>query len=320
MRSVLLLLSALLLGAGGASATPEDLSNGVFIAHHAPNLQYSDPPPGGWCEALEQSEYAIDGCADQINRLDGAGDHLMWFIICAWDEDKEWCTTQMGIEGYNWDVWQFQSNGPCYPGYGTGIEIYTNNFPHGDPPGGPSGVTFTPADGNWGPANFEQVWWFEGYAYGHNYGTTLIPLDVDPSTGLGGWVNCESPPSEFAATEFGAMGVNTDGVYCCPMEEEYFACCFEDGTCMLMSEEICEIAGGFSLPEYDYCEPNPCVTHFVCCFNDGGCESDLDEVECLELGGEWYPTGAEGADCDPNPCPPVGTDRPSWGSIKAMYR
>jgi hypothetical protein len=270
------LLGTLLLGAGGARATPEDLSCGGFIAHHAPSLVYTtDTPAGGWGEALQNSEDAIHVCEDQLNRLDGGGDHMMWFIISAWDEDKVWCSTQMGIEGYDPDVWQFQTNGPVYPGGGSGLEIYTNNFPHGDPPGGPSGVICGPESGNWGPANFEPVWWFEGYAYGSGYGSTVVQLGVDPATAFGGWYNCESPPGEFAAACFGAMGVNTEGVYCCPMEEECLACCVGQDCSITTAEQ------------------------------------------CADLGGDWYP---DEDSCEPNPCPPDGTDDASWGLIKAMYR
>jgi hypothetical protein len=313
MKAPVVFLCALAFVVGSASATPEDLSNGVFIAHYAPAFIYTAPP----CEYLEWSEDAIDECADQNTRIDGPGDHLVWYIICAWDEDKEWCTTQVGIEGYDCSIWLFQSNGPCYAGDGTGLEIYTNDFPHGDPPGGPSGVILTPSEGNWGPANFEEVWWFEGYAYGAAYGTTVVQLGVDPSTGFAGWYNCESPPGEFPAEDFGAMGVNTDGVYCCPMGMEYFACCFEDGTCELMTEELCAGAGGEFHPEWDYCEPNECPQPIiVCCFDDGSCQ-EITEEECLAAGGVVF---WDLESCEPNECPPSGTDGASWGSIKAMYR
>jgi hypothetical protein len=277
----------------------------VFIAHYAPSLVWtSDTPAGGWGEALQSSADAIDECADQLNRLDGQADHLMWFIISAWDaEDKVWCSTQMGIEGYDPGVWLFQTNGPVYPGGGTGLEIYTNQFPHGDPPGGPSGVICGPEGGGWGPANFEPVWWFEGYAYGMDYGMTVVQLGVDPSTGFGGWFNCENPPGEFAAACFGAMGVNTDGVPCCPEPQmPEYACCFEDGRCEVYTEEECMEAGGEVYYDFMTCEPdNPCPQppEFACCFEDGSCVESTLEV-CELAGGVWYPDEY----CEPeNPCP-----------------
>ena len=85
-RQAIILSILLTLGLGvlvdTVSATPEDLSNGVYIAHYAPNLVYTtNPPEGGWGEALQNSEDAIHACEDQLNRLDGPGDHYMWFII-----------------------------------------------------------------------------------------------------------------------------------------------------------------------------------------------------------------------------------------------
>lgn len=359
MRKVLLALALLGLAAGSASATPENLSNGVFIAHYAPSLVYTtDTPAGGWGEALQTSEDAIDECGDQNLRIEGISDHQMWFIVSAWDEDKVWCSTQMGIVGYDPAAYLFQDNGPVYPGGGTGLEIYTNVFPHGDPVGGPSGVICGPEGGNWGPANFEPVWWFEGYAYAG--AATVVQLGVDPSTAFGGWFNCENPPGEFAAMEFGGMGVNTDGVPACPGVVEYLACCFPDGSCELLTEDACAAAGGF-LPGWDYCEPNDCPPpppEAVCCFEDGTCVVATEEI-CGMADGDWRPD--LGDSCEPNPCPqpraaccfevpdgacevltemdcleaggdwypewtcepnncPVATDAPSWGSIKAMYR
>jgi hypothetical protein len=259
MRSTLLAFVVLGLAAGVVGADENDLSNGVFIAHHAPSLEYTlDPPEGGWGEALQNSADAIDDCEDQLNRLDGPGDHMMWFIICAWTENKVWVTTQVGLQAYDPTVWAFQNNGPVYPGGGEGCEIYTNNFPHGNPIGGPSGMVFGPMGLCWGPTNFEPVWWFEGYAYANSYGSTLLQLDVDPSTEFGGWYNTFVPPDQYAPACFGAMGVNTDGVYCCPAGLEYFACCFPDGSCEVMAPEDCVEAGGLVYEDSDTCDPNPC--------------------------------------------------------------
>jgi hypothetical protein len=294
------------------------------------------------------------GCEDQVNRLDGPGDHMMWFIISAWDEDKHWCTTQVGIEGYDTVVWQFQNNGPVYPGGVSGLEIYTNNFPLGDPLGGPSGVAFAPAgcpgDNSYGPANFEPVWWFEGYAYGASYGAPVIQLGVDPSTAFGGWFNTLSPPGEFAATEFGAMGVNTDGVWVCPDIPTTGACCILSD-CSIMTEAGCAAAGGEYQGDGTDCDPNPCVVG-ACCLSgecivyteleceaaagvyqgdDTGCDPNpcpavcchgadcyvLTEVECGEMGGVWHP---EQPLCEPPDFCIVPVRETTWGSIKAIYR
>jgi hypothetical protein len=294
----------------------DDLSYGAFLAHYAPSLVFTtDTPDGGWGEALQDSEDAIDACEDQLNRIDGHGPHMMWFIISAWVEDRVWCATQVGIAGYDPATWAFHDNGPVYPGGGSGLEILTGNFPHGDPPGGPSGVILGPEGGEWGPANFEPIWWFEGYAY--DYGTTAIALDVDPSTGFGGWFNCENPPSEFPADCFGAMGVGTDGIYCCPESvPPERACCFEDGACLLLIEAECEAAGGTWYPWAQVCDPNPCVSMLrACCFPDRVCVL-MSEYACTTVGGVWY---EDVESCDPNPCPHCDylIDVPNGGEIWA---
>jgi hypothetical protein len=274
-------IAALLAASSVAFADSSDLAEGVFIAHYAPSLTYTtDTPEGGWGAALQSSADAIRSCEDQINRLDGPIDHAMWFIISAWGEEKIWCTTQVGLEGYDPGVWLFQDNGPVYPGGGSGLEIYTSAFPSGDPVGGPSGVILGPEDGNWGPTNFEPVWWFEGYAYGSGYGTTLLQLGEDPATQFGGWFTCENPPGEFAASAFGGMGVNRPGVYACPgsggdgwdegaeggededgsgAEDGGTGVCCIDTTCTVVSAEDCSDAGGIFSAMGFTCDPNPCA-------------------------------------------------------------
>jgi hypothetical protein len=292
-----------------AGAEPYDLSGGVFIAHYAPSLEYTgDTPEGGWDEALQSSEDAIYACEDQNNRIDGNGIEAMWFVVCAWAEDKEWCATQFGVTGYPAFRWVFMNSGPCYPGEGAGLEIYTNNFPHGDYPGGPSGVILGPEGGGGWSGTFVPVWYFNGHVYGSAdvpptpMGDGLISLGSDPSTGFGGWYNCEIPPLEVAAGCFGAIGLNEDGVYCCPPPLDIHACCFEDGTCEEMTELPCARAGGVWYPD-PTCDPNPCQqppTEEVCCFEDGSCQILLEE-DCVGLGGTWRP---DLPGCDPNPCPP----------------
>jgi hypothetical protein len=336
-----------------AHADQDDLGGGVFIAHYAPSLVYTtDTPAGGWGEALQGSADAIMGCGDQVNRLDGPGDHMMWFIISAWAEDKVWKTTQVGFQAYDPDIWTFQNNGPIYPDGATGIEIYTDDFPHGVPPGGNSGVVCGPSDVPWGPANFEPVWWFEGYAYGESYGTTLLQIDADPSTAFGGWYNTLVPPGQYTAACFGALGVNMDGVYCCPEGDVPTGACCILGECFVMTEADCAAEGGDYLGDGIGCDPNPCPPVGACCVSgycyiytvlqceaavgvylgDGtGCDPNpcpavcchgadchvLTEVECSEMGGVWHP---EQPDCVPPDFCIVPVRETTWGSIKAIYR
>ena len=256
----LYLTAAVLCVAGSAHGDPANLEGGVFITHHAPSLTYTtDTPEGGWGAVFHASPDSIRGCEDQNTRIDGPVDHAVWFIISAWDQSKDWCTTQVGIGTYDTNVWQFQDNGPLYPDGGSGLEIRTNNFPAPS-----SGVVFGPENWFWS-GNFEPVWWFEGYAYGASYGATVIPLAADPSTEFGGWFNCMNPPAEFGANVFGAMGVNQEGTYACQREESgpegdgLAACCLAE-VCQLMTEEDCEREGGEFLPGLTTCVANPCTT------------------------------------------------------------
>ena len=56
----------------------------------------------------------------------------------------------------------------------------------------------------------------------------------------------------------GAMGLLQDGTYTCPPAlNEPEACCFSDGTCELLRQYDCEIAGGEFYS--GACDPNPCA-------------------------------------------------------------
>jgi hypothetical protein len=77
------------------------------------------------------------------------------------------------------------------------------------------------------------------------------------------------------------------------------ACCFEDGFCEYIVEDLCQ--GYLFMPEDD-CEPNPCPQpEAVCCFENGDC-AIMTEDECAAAMGDWRPD--LGDSCDPNPCPP----------------
>jgi hypothetical protein len=86
------------------------------------------------------------------------------------------------------------------------------------------------------------------------------------------------------------------------------ACCFSDGTCLVLTEQDCVSesgpgrAGTWLGPDTD-CDPNPCPQpEGACCLPTGCCEYTSQAV-CDSLGGVWYPDYT----CDPSPCsPPPG--------------
>ena len=53
-------------------ADEDDLSNGVFIAHHPPGIQFTDPPPEGWCQHYLDN-FAIYSCDEQNPRITDRG-------------------------------------------------------------------------------------------------------------------------------------------------------------------------------------------------------------------------------------------------------
>jgi hypothetical protein len=92
-----------------------------------------------------------------------------------------------------------------------------------------------------------------------------------------------------------------DGTVCSPNPcPQPGACCFEDGSCQFVLEDLC--TGYLFIPDTP-CEPdNPCpppTAEGACCYPDGSCV-ELPAADCMEnyLG--------DGTVCDPNPCPQPG--------------
>ena len=91
----------------------------------------------------------------------------------------------------------------------------------------------------------------------------------------------------------------------CPLPA---ACCFALGTCRILIPTACEDAGGYSLPDQEACDPNPCPPaeeSRACCFTDQSCQI-LSAGDCVAAGGE---PRLPGIGCDPNPCPPQPAPR-----------
>lgn len=343
MKKVLLALALLGLGAGMACAQENDLSDGVFIAHHDPDIVYSVPLEG-WCQHYIDG-YKIETCEEQNPSIMTSGERI-WFLLSAWPSVKTWCGTEFGLGEYDQYCYIFTSYGPCTPG--GNLEIPTDYWP-----GPGEGTAIVTTDVAW-HGNWEPVYFFTGYSY---YGGCQIPFDVDPPTGFGGWGNCDVPPQPFDATCYPAMGILMPGETCCPPEPEPAVCCVGEECyvtlpveceamggvfhpewpdcgppnpceyerfvccvgedCYVTTEDECDGMGGMFHPEWADCgPPNPCeIPRFVCCV----CEecSIITEDECDGLGGEFHP---EWDTCDPNPCPASPAENTSWGTIKAIYR
>ncbi|MFC1572383.1 hypothetical protein ACFL6M_02180 [Candidatus Eisenbacteria bacterium] len=338
MKRVLLALALIGVAFGGANAQVTDLTGGVFIAHYVPEITNSEPPDG-WCGQYDVL-YAIADHSEQNNRIDTATyQWSAWYVLSGFCEDKQFCGCQFGVGQIPPYIWGFDtgSTQACWPPVAapSGLEL-----PSGGWPGAGEGTALTSTSGPW-DGNYLAVYLMTGYAYGYGY-SGIVPLDVNGQTGSGGWTNCEGVPVEFMPAAYGGMGINTDGTYvqpecggpppgaCCfpdgtclvipqmdcvdpgvwyggpcdpnPCPPPTGACCFEDGSCLEMIEGDCFAAGGILwLGPLTTCNPNPCPPPLgACCFEDGSCLV-LPEGDCFAAGGTlWIPFGV----CSPNPCPP----------------
>jgi hypothetical protein len=196
-----------LLGILPAAGDPTDLSGGVFIAHYVPAVQYTWDPPGDWCAAYEP--LAIGSCEEQRTRIDTIEPLLVtWYILAAWTEEKEFCVTEVGVGDYSLEVFYPLDWNPCFPP-GGGLEIPAGYFPHPM-----EGTAFIVLNQPWF-GNFVEVYRITGYAYS---GAGVVPLAVDPPTGFAGWANCLDLTTAYRAEQYGALGINTDGIAVCPAD------------------------------------------------------------------------------------------------------
>lgn len=277
-------------------AHESDLRGGVFIAHHASELQFSTvPPSGGWCAAYEP--YAIGDASEQINRIDFSEPEIpvCWFVLAAWNEEKEFCGSEFGLGVYEPYLFGFYDYHPCFPP-GGGLEI-----PHAQWPEPETGVALATTGTPWA-GNFVPLYFFGGYAYSGS-GPGRIPISVNtnysnPADYFVGFANCINPPEPYTAICLGALGINMEGLYCEPSTPVPVAVCCIISDCQILTEEECMSLGGEWFQELISCAPNPCDPVRACCGAFGWCTL-VTEEECVSTGGSWLP---EILDCEPNPC------------------
>src|SRR5438552_9013857 len=80
------------------------------------------------------------------------------------------------------------------------------------------------------------------------------------------------------------------------------ACCFDDGTCEVLTELGCTTGGGIYQGDGSVCEPNPCPQPTGACCVGTDC-SIQTESDCTDMGGTYQ---GDDTTCDPNPCPATG--------------
>ncbi|MBD3236803.1 MAG: hypothetical protein GF330_08875 [Candidatus Eisenbacteria bacterium] len=270
--------------------TIADLTGGVFLCHHDPDVAFTTPPEG-WCEAYLE-EFAIEDPAEQHPSIT-TSEECVWFVLSAFAAQRRWCGTTFGFGEYDPTLFLFTGWGACAPA--VHLEIPTDNWP-----GPREGTAFVTTGDPW-QGDIEPVYYFTGYIDPGAAGQ--LPLDVNPDTGSAGWGNCRTPPEIFEAACLPAMGMQTDGLSCYP-EIPLAVCCVGE-ECYVLTREACDDLGGDFHPELTDCEPpNPCELpdQAVCCVGED-CYV-VTELECTDLMGEWHP---EWTECDdPNPCATVG--------------
>lgn len=188
------------------TADVDDLSDGVYIMHCPPNLQFTNEPASEWCE-IYGDNYAVDTCEEQNPQISST-EPTVWFVLSAWPEEKQWCGTQFGFADYDAGIFSFTDWGPCSMGF-------VLELPTGDWPGPSAGTVIAVAEtgGEW-VGNFVPVYCFIGYALDEG----LIPMGVDPSQDYVGWFDCNIPSQGYEPTCLPSLGILADGLLCCPEE------------------------------------------------------------------------------------------------------
>lgn len=233
-----------------AHADPHNLAGGALIAHFVPEMGYRYDLS---CENYQQY-FAISDCDEQVNSIHTSSYlPVVWFVLAAFPEEKQWCGVEFGFSDYNQSVMAFSYYTPCYPPDG-GLEI-----PSHDWPGPNQGTAFVTTGAPW-VGEWQPVYMLAGYAYGY-YGSGLIQLVPDPTVShpFAGFGNCGTPPQVWDAA-LGGMGINEPGTWVC-WGWENFVCCVGNECVVVQDEEECIALGGVFHPDWDNCgPPNPCVS------------------------------------------------------------
>ena len=81
-------------------------------------------------------------------------------------------------------------------------------------------------------------------------------------------------------------------------------CCFEDGSCSVLTAGECTSQSGTYQGDGTNCSPNPCAPLVgACCLDDGTC-SEVSEADCLSSGGTYR---GDGSTCLADLCPVILT-------------
>ncbi len=250
MRNALVSLALLVTATAPVEADPHVLEGGALIIHHIIHQVRYTPI----CDLFYEIS-PISDCNDQNNTVQTSTYvSVVWFVVAAFDEDKEWCQVQFGLSDFDPDLMGFADALPCYPP-GGGFELESSGWP-----GPGEGTTIVATGGPW-QGNWVPVYGFWGYAYGGSYAAPgVVQLIPDPTATVpfGGFRDCADPPEQWDAA-LGGLGLNQPGTWG-GWGWEYAVCCLGDDCIVVQSEGQCADMGGEFHPEWDNCDPpNPCV-------------------------------------------------------------
>lgn len=195
MRLAPILVIGALAVTAAAGADPNDLSNGVLLAHAVPQCDHCVGLD--WCQQYG-ALWVIESCEEQVTNMPVSGSPIeptVFLFVAAWNEDKAWCGTELGFSPDQDGPLYFTEYDLCLI---NALENSTGGWP-GPGEGAAVVATDTPRQGN-----FQAVYHFLGYTYE----TTRLQLDVDPAQGFAGTGNCHVPAVQY--------GCETAGGQCFP--------------------------------------------------------------------------------------------------------
>jgi hypothetical protein len=296
MKKVLLAAAALACIGGAAHAGVN--ANGSLIVVLADGVVYTDGITD-YCGAT-----GLQSCGDAIVRTDGIEETVVFGVLGAFPP-----IASPRVKGVVFG-WAYDANEIKLVTYGSCGDF---ELPTADWPASGEGTAVT-----WGDAQTStllDIYWGAAYSY---YGNpTTIDMGVHPTQ-----------PAEFAddsipavtdpIAAFGSLGFSTDGNLPCPVDVADGACCFADGSCVVVSRDDCAAGGGEFLGDGVACDPNPCPVPLTgaCCIGELCSIRTADE--CADSDGDYQ---GDDSVCDPNPCEiPSPTIETSWGTLKGIYR
>lgn len=286
MKRLVLAMACLALVAGGAFAGDND---GAVLTVHGDQTgapTNGDPctifPTGVACEDLNPNGAPGDGGLEWI------------YAVAAGANPLSFNTVTFGVGGYNPGECYVYFFGPCRSDLGF-LELPSAGWP-----GPNTGTSVT-----WAPACLTgmvvPVYYFGIYVYGPG----VFPLADSYPGQSAAFVDCNNPPQEDPVAGFGSGGCGgAQGTLVCPQVGPVIgACCFPDGSCMMLEQAECEAGGYLFLG--GPCDQADCPQPATgACCRDEVCVDGITQDQCEADGGVYQ---GDGSTCDPDPCIPVPT-------------